>query len=196
MGRNGGGAGKARITLKEMEDSGYTNGLENRTKLYKQSYVWRYFVELEHGMEIEKQLLQESESPMRTGRGRMWLFIKLATFSQGDGWVPWIEVKPSLLENERMGVFTLREFQKHEVVGWIGIDDKEFDEITERPSALGMGMMYIRNPIPKDGSGKGTNVWRKVNCVLDKRGCVYTTKGIHKGQELYADLHTLVDNSA
>ena len=190
-----GATGKAQATLHAIGSSGYKDSVEERKRLYNHSYQWRYILALEQHMETYKQVGGCLKKKQCHKESRLWLFIKLSTYSQGDGWLPWVELKQSEVKGSQVGAFSLREFQKGEVVGWISDDDESKDIFSTQPMTLGMGMGFIKNPIPKDGTANRRSLWRKLNCVVDERGCVYATKGIHKGQELYGDLNNQVEHT-
>lgn len=189
------GIGKAQVTLHAIGSSGYKDSVHERENLYNHLYQWRYILALEQHMETYKQVGGCSRKKQCHEESHLWLFIKLSTYSQGDGWIPWVELKRSEVKRGQIGAFSLREFQKGEVVGWISDNDENEDIFSTQPMSLGMGMAFIKNPIPKDGTGNRKSLWRKVNCVVDETGCVYATKGIHKGQELYGDLNNTVEHT-
>lgn len=179
---------KSQVTLRDLGGE-----CKDRVSEYSKKFVWRIQFDLELGKQVHDQVKTEMQQREWSPRSRLWMYIKLSSYTQGDGWIPWLELKPSLLENDQIGVFTLREFLKGEIVGWVCGRSKSETSFWSDPKCWDMGMHFIQNPICRGAKHKGASTWRKVNCVVNDEGCVYTTKAIHKGMELYGDLNTVVE---
>jgi len=192
-----GSLSKAQTTLLRMGEKSFRKNATDRTRCYGEFYEWRSIQKMVTGSILKKQLLKEAKNAELSSEVRLCLFLKLAKFSQGDGWVPWVEIRESGVKDGVLGLFALREFHKGEIIGWLFDSDKRLDPWENDVLSLGMGTHYIQNPVPRGRTYPGQyRSYKWINCVVDDEGCVYATKGIHKNKELYGDLETAVVGSS
>jgi len=187
-------AGKVEATLIDVGSQSIRESVDNQVHTYREYYVWRQMFELEPNIALHEQLTAESTTKL--DKFRLWLYVRMSRFSQGDGMVPWVELRQSYINTAVLGIFALREFRKGEIIGWMFPTDRRAGRdgavsreciLSTRPVLYGMGMSFIQNITEKGIGATCSNGFQiKPNCEVHSNGCMCATKGIHKGRELYA----------
>jgi hypothetical protein len=117
-------------------------------------------------------------------------------------WIPWVEIKPSVLDGAGLGVFAVREFRKGQEIGWYYGRKKTQKRVNNRSryqlsdldaeGGLGkpgrLGMHFINDPSLV--SSGAADLKRKSKLWNVEFHCDYSVRAkrqIRPGDELYAD---------